>query len=480
MPEITIRSESMSEENISDLKEVMRSKADELVGQHMIKSLISEAESQLRVLGLKPGKVVKTTSHRNSSNHQKKKKQKVKLMPQDETQDKKLPSMKTADDVVKRIIWDESLSKDDFTVGYFDRFRGLVEKLFSAFSWEDLASVDYDVLAIPKHRIQYFKYKNFKVWDKLRRIDNVFGSADGTKTIDVVIKEVQEMESHRGTAEDSTVQNVERYDKSEEDSSNESSDSDDGVEVTIGNIAMAYTSSNASSEVSVKETQSRFEYRGGTRSCVKGEKKTLFNSVTYGDDKLRPNHFICVRITNEEILDKIGNIQDELMEQEPILTQCCIPGATLHVTLCTLGLDTPEQLSECMNTLEKIKPLLESALPVSNLRLCGVSSFYNQVIYAKIEYEQDFLEFCNLLKQSLQAAGVEIRDGYDFVPHMTIIKVSRPVARLRGSRNIESDLYMKHSGAYFGGQKIDSIYLCSMGKERRGDGFYLTPLELHF
>ena len=62
--------------------------------------------------------------------------------------------MKTADDVVKRILWDEKLDKDDFLVGYIDRFKGIQEKYFSAFSWEDLASVDYDVLAVPKHRIQ--------------------------------------------------------------------------------------------------------------------------------------------------------------------------------------------------------------------------------------------------------------------------------------------------------------------------------------
>ena len=36
----------------------------------------------------------------------------------------------------------------------------------SDLSWDDVASVDYDVLAIPKHRIEYFKYKQIKVWDK--------------------------------------------------------------------------------------------------------------------------------------------------------------------------------------------------------------------------------------------------------------------------------------------------------------------------
>ena len=46
-----------------------------------------------------------------------------------------------------------------FIVGYLDRIEGLKEKYFNAFSWEHIASVDYTVLAIPKHRIQFFKYK---------------------------------------------------------------------------------------------------------------------------------------------------------------------------------------------------------------------------------------------------------------------------------------------------------------------------------
>ena len=70
---------------------------------------------------------------------------------------KKKPPMKTADDVIKRLQWDPKLPKEYFVIGYLDRFLGVVEENFTTFSWENLASVDYDVLAIPQHRIQYFK-----------------------------------------------------------------------------------------------------------------------------------------------------------------------------------------------------------------------------------------------------------------------------------------------------------------------------------
>lgn len=113
-----------------------------------------------------------------------------------ETEDKfvKKPSMKTAADVIKRLQWDESVEKDDFIVGYIDRIVGLVEKRFTAFSWEDLASVDYMTLAIPQHRIQYFKYKTEKVWDKNERLDNVFGSAGNSLTITEAIAKYDKKE----------------------------------------------------------------------------------------------------------------------------------------------------------------------------------------------------------------------------------------------------------------------------------------------
>ena len=97
---------------------------------------------------------------------------------------KKKPPMKTASDVISRIQWDEELSPKDFVVGYLDRFVGIVEKDFTDLSWEDLASVDHFVdLAIPRHRIQYFKYLGEIVWDKRERIDRVFGSTGSNETI---------------------------------------------------------------------------------------------------------------------------------------------------------------------------------------------------------------------------------------------------------------------------------------------------------
>ena len=100
---------------------------------------------------------------------------------------KKKPPMKTATDVINRIQWDEKLNPAQFTVGYLDRFVGIVENSFNSFDWEDVTSVDPNILAIPKHRIQYFKFNDEVVWDKNKRLDCVFGSTgSGMTIIDVI------------------------------------------------------------------------------------------------------------------------------------------------------------------------------------------------------------------------------------------------------------------------------------------------------
>ncbi len=38
--------------------------------------------------------------------------------------DEKKASMKTAEEVISRIMWDDNLPSDDFIVGYIDRFKG--------------------------------------------------------------------------------------------------------------------------------------------------------------------------------------------------------------------------------------------------------------------------------------------------------------------------------------------------------------------
>ncbi len=90
----------------------------------------------------------------------------------------KKPRMRTADDVISRILWDASVDASEFVVGYVDRFLGVLERPFNDFNWDtNPCDCDYTAeLALPRHRIQYFTYRGHRVWDRHSRTDRVFGS----------------------------------------------------------------------------------------------------------------------------------------------------------------------------------------------------------------------------------------------------------------------------------------------------------------
>ena len=99
------------------------------------------------------------------------------------------------------------MQPSNFIVGYDDRFKGIIEKSFVDFDWDsDLSSVGPDVLAIPQHRIQYFKYRDRIVWNKKNRLDDFFGSTGSKRTIVDVIDQYQPSESLAKSTRDDTVQ----------------------------------------------------------------------------------------------------------------------------------------------------------------------------------------------------------------------------------------------------------------------------------
>ena len=60
------------------------------------------------------------------------------------------------------------------------------------FDWGDIAEADdKSCLAIPKHRIEYFKVDERIVWNKSTRTDDVFGSTGGGTNIVDVLKELE-------------------------------------------------------------------------------------------------------------------------------------------------------------------------------------------------------------------------------------------------------------------------------------------------
>jgi uncharacterized protein (UPF0248 family)/2'-5' RNA ligase len=398
----------------------------------------------------------------------------------DRTASKK-PPMKTAEDVIKRILWDRQLKPDDFVVGYMDRFQGVLEEDFTTFSWEDIASVDDHIaLAIPKHRIQYFKYRGTVVWDKLSRLDKVFGSTGSRLTIMDVVQQLGSAAAVNGHCQMSRVKTVHVEDytddlkdvvehsgwkesndimKCDEDENGEDSkeavdsdDSDDDITVTIG--------CTSQSIIQCAPTMTSVE-----------------KQMAHSSQHRRPNYFVCQRITNPCIVQGIASVQDSIVYRDSRFTKCCIRPSSLHLTLCTLRLDTENQVMAACDALRQSSDKLsEMASHGIQFHVTGVDHFFQRVVYGCVRHTADFDEYVAHVRFVLMEAGIEIRDSYDFVPHVTVLKLSLSTGHDM-SYKIPRWVYEDHQCHDFGVQNMTSIDLCAMTAERVDD-FYVTPLHL--
>ena len=99
--------------------------------------------------------------------------------------------MRTALEVIRRLEWDPACCAAAVTVGYRD-LDEVVERPLDAFShWGAIELAGEDDLAIPQHRVVYFKSGDMIVWDKRPiydvngmmscRLDGVYGSTGHVK-----------------------------------------------------------------------------------------------------------------------------------------------------------------------------------------------------------------------------------------------------------------------------------------------------------
>ena len=341
--------------------------------------------------------------------------------------------MKTAMDVIKRIQWDADLPESRFKVGYVDRFVGIVEDNFSKFSaWGDIASAEYEALAIPQHRIEYFKYRGVKVWDKKARLDEVFGST--------------EVGSGLGILE--FMNRIDRAAGNEEEEEEDAVAEDGDFEVIMGD-------------------SDEEEDEGAARKCTIPEEE-------------RSTHFLSIRITTDGIVDNALTVQRHIVEREEALSECCMKAGLFHVTICMLRLGGEAGEREMARATEELEPLLKSFR--CRMVVEGLDTFGQRVLYAKIrpEPEEEFYALISAIQNRIAetSGAVTVSDKFGFTPHMTLCKVNRPISRVRKSKYLPSALYEKYAGLHFGVQEVDNLQLCIIDQATRFDGFYKTIADV--
>ena len=345
-------------------------------------------------------------------------------------EEKKAP-MRTSDDVISRILWDPDLPSDDFTVGYLDRFVGIIEKPFSSFSWEDLATVGINVLAVPKHRIQYFKFGDEIVWDKRSQVDDFFGSRGG--------RVIQDIVAERRTATKSELQCTDGGTKSAE-----------SAELI---------------ELDIDQEEEEEEVKAGQHVYM---------------DRDRPTHFVCVRITDNRVKENVSKILEHFTAQAPPLREGCLPLTALHVTLCMVRLENDRQISVAQEVMKSATSHFLHILPrCSGLEFTGVSNFRERLVYVKVAPCPALETFVFFLMEQFQAAGLRTPGNHkEYTPHVTLVKLSRPIQRELHPGMISPALYQEFIDTPVGSNRFETLSLCSMSAPKLSDGFYLRLSEI--
>lgn len=369
----------------------------------------------------------------------------------DSDESKGRKSMKTAIEVIRRIQWDAMMPCEHFTIGYLDRFVGIVEEPFSRFSnWCDLPNAEQDALAIPQHRIQYFKYRDTKVWDRKSRVDHVFGSTGSTigimELMDQIDDEHKEKVRRNHEEVNSKVLDEESSDDSDEDSGSDSDDDDFNVTVNVGN---AFSTA-------------------------------IVNTYPLEN---RSTHFLSIRITEKNIVKQAKMLQDHIVGQEMALSECCMKTGLFHMTIGMLKLSSDQGIQEAITLVEEMAPILEEFKKRDlRLRISGLDTFGQRVLFGKVhpEPEDAFWELISIIQNKISetSPNVEVTNKFEFTPHLTVMKVNRAITRIRKSKYLPSYLYEAHMDMEFGVQPVNNLQLCILESTTRHDGFYSTLKEV--
>ncbi|XP_056010582.1 A-kinase anchor protein 7-like isoform X3 [Ostrea edulis] len=198
-----------------------------------------------------------------------------------------------------------------------------------------------------------------------------------------------------------------------------------------------------------------------------------------------PNYFLAIQITEEEIIQKVKEIQDIILDKERNLSHAMIDIPTLHLTLGVYYLGDRASVLQAAESLNRFHDKLKvSDFAPPSFTVSTLGNFNHKVVFASFADDQGLKDLNTLardVKKSLEDDGLFTTDD-KFNPHITICKMSRDMPRLRrlGIKRIEPSHYEEKKYTYFGKQTAGGIQLCSMVEPRSESGYYHIEHEIKF
>ena len=193
-----------------------------------------------------------------------------------------------------------------------------------------------------------------------------------------------------------------------------------------------------------------------------------------GNDSSRgPTHFLALKITDPCLKSSIANFLDKTERQHPRYRKAFTPQGKLHISLACLHLSDQTEIVQAVDEFWKLKDLLTVRHNPADicLKIAGTSSFGERTLYADVKEEgtvqrsrQSFLNMVRTLRRLMSNAGVKVTDiGRPFVPHVTLIKLTRGFVETSGIAELDPRILELDKNKVFGMQQVQDICLMKMG-----------------
>ncbi|NXA11433.1 AKA7G protein, partial [Sapayoa aenigma] len=197
-----------------------------------------------------------------------------------------------------------------------------------------------------------------------------------------------------------------------------------------------------------------------------------------------PNYFVAIPIRDDQILNRIEDIQERIFSKEPGLLRALLPIQTMHLTIIVAHLGTEEEVKKAVLALKQSKTKVEDILQGKDLNMTfhGIGWFNNQVLYVKmLEEEQKMLSrIAEAVEECFIEMNLDVSQSKNFKPHLTFLKLSKASRlRRRGFRKTCLDLYKEYKDSYFGTEVFNQIDLCAMSKKKQQSGYYYCECSIN-
>ncbi|VFV36684.1 Hypothetical predicted protein [Lynx pardinus] len=409
-----------------------------------------------------------------------------------------------------RIRWDPRLDPADFSVGYADRFLGVREEPFCAFCWDEpLAALGPGVLAVPQHRVRYFRFRGRLVWDRASRTDHVFGSGLAAGRGPTILDALDSGGAHDG--EDAHVgegahgpQDVHdgedaraREDAPEAGDTRDSEDAHVGEDDAHGPQDAHDAAAPANIRVEEHRAPHWTELEVGRRPATaartteprggKGQAQAApgrpagdfpeteaewgpgawpsdcgeaAGARAAGPRQPRPTHFVALMVTDPGLQARVARAQEELVRAAPWCAAFMVPAGALHLTLALLRLAGPGEVAAALGALRR-------ALSAPGLQAPPQVRFRRPLLlrhHVLCAPPCPSLEnMAQVLRQRLEAEGLRVVQPLGGLhPHLTLAKVPQ------GSQVcLPEPKFIP--GQELGSQPLGKLWLCRVG--RAGDTY---------